>query len=173
MVIWGDLQRSESQRHPCHDCYRAVLSCPSDGLHFIPCPLGVWLPPAFGMLWGSSHKGFHAQVNILSPHSAPGQTHGIVAPALPKDSPPCTPLLLHELFFSSRPQPQAEDVGLLLVKEAGIFFPESEQPGGALSLTGMGQQEAVQGRGAAVHDVLHIPQGCSSSWEHLQEFCGC
>lgn len=38
---------------------------------------------------------------------------------------------------------------------------------------GMGQQEAVQSHGAAVHDVLHIPQGCSTSWEHLQEFCGC
>lgn len=39
MVSWGNLQRSESQRHPCHDCSRAILSCPSAGLHFILCPL--------------------------------------------------------------------------------------------------------------------------------------
>lgn len=77
------------------------------------------------------------------------------------------------MCFSSRPQPQAEDVGLLPVKGAGNFFPESEQPGGALSPVGMGQQEALQSRGAAGHDVLHIPQDCSSSWEHLEEFCGC
>lgn len=97
MVIWGNLQRSEGPRHPCHDCSRAIPSCPRAA--FYPVSLGSVAPTCLWVLWGSSQKGFHAQGNILSPHSAPGQTHDIAAPALPKDSPPCTPLLLHELFF--------------------------------------------------------------------------
>lgn len=58
VVVWGNLQSSESQRNPCHHCHRAILSCPRAGLHFILCPLGVWIPAALGLPWVAHRKAF-------------------------------------------------------------------------------------------------------------------
>lgn len=76
----GNLQRSESQRHPCHKCSRPtpaqgdpVPGLGSAGLHFIPCHLGMWLPTAFGMLWDSSQRCFQ---KCLDPCAfPPGPSH--------------------------------------------------------------------------------------------------
>lgn len=167
-VIWGDLQGSESQRHPCHGCSRAVLSCPGAGVHFIPCPLALWLPAALGMLWDNSREGFHALEHpehpAPSPPPAPGHTHDAAAPALPRGSPHAPPLL-HVLFL--KVPPQAEAVG----SSKGLEAPSQ-------SLNRL-EELSVPGDGAAGSSAepcsswTRCPAHPSTSWEHLAGFCGC
>lgn len=161
VVIWGNIQKPKSQRHPCHNCWAkpGVGHHPRHGavgagVHFIPCV--TWergfQPPfrcfevAYRHVLTPSLGTSNTQLSLCStrvetPRFCPCPPQRLL--------PPGTPLLLLVVFLGA---PNHE----LKMSGAGDLLAQSEQVGGALSPVRTGQRDALQTCGAGA-DVLHTP----------------